>query len=51
MVVEILLRLSQLSLDFGDEIRENDIKLMVLEKAKGGVVVVNRTMTRKRVAL
>lgn len=50
MVVEILLRLSQLSLDFGDEIRENDIKLMVLEKAKGGVVV-NRTMTRKRVAL
>jgi acetate---CoA ligase (ADP-forming) len=50
IVVEILLRFSQLFLDLGDEIREIDINpLMVLEKGKGAVAV--DCLTRKRAAL
>jgi hypothetical protein len=51
MVVEILLRFSQLSLDLGDEIREIDINpLMVLEKGKGAVAV-DCLVTQKRATL
>jgi acetate---CoA ligase (ADP-forming) len=50
-VVEILLRVSQLSLDLRDEITEIDINpLMVLEKGKGAVAV-DCLMTRQRPAL